>query len=110
VNINREEFDEPVELPEGVHHGGSTGYVGHSCRCRHCVTWSRMYAQIRYYKAHNERLKRRREAQDYLMLRGVYLAGPGPFKRVPTKLARLVADFLGDDLDQWLEGKGRSTR
>lgn len=110
MNIDREEFDDPVELPDGVHHCGPTAYNTYGCRCRYCVKWSRLSASVRHYKGQGERLKRRREVRDYLALRGIYIAGPGPFKRNPTMLATIVANHLGDDLEVWLSSKSRSGR
>lgn len=110
VNYNTEVFPDPADVPEDIPHGGSSAYNDYHCRCRHCATWSRLHRQVNYWRDQAQRLKRRREAQDYLALKGVTLAGPGVFRDSPIELALIVAKYLGEDLEAWLNGKGRSAR
>lgn len=102
MNRDREVYADPVELPEDVFHGESRAYNGYGCRCRGCTKWRRMYDQVRYWQAKADQRPKGRADRSrlYLTSRGV-AAFSGTFKRRPTALARLVADYLGDDLNQW---------
>lgn len=103
MNRDTEEYDDPVELPEGVHHGGSTAYGRHKCRCRHCVKYRRLYDQMTRYR-HAAAVKATKVgARDYLAHRGIQVYGPGPFRKNPRALAKLVAAYFGDDLELWTE-------
>ena len=104
------EFADPVDLPDGIHHCGPTAYNLYKCRCRYCVTWRRLYDQKVHAQNARARMAKRREARDYLAFRGIQLNGPGPFGRSPRRLALIVADYLGDDLDALLDGRGRLWR
>jgi hypothetical protein len=97
-----QDFREPVDLPEGVSHCTPTAYGTYKCRCRYCVTWRRMYDQIRHHRDKEERQTRKRDCRDYLAHRGIHVYGSGPFRNRPERLARIVADALGDDLEAWL--------
>lgn len=100
MNRTREKFAEPVELPDGVDHGGHTAY-GHGCRCGYCVRFRRLYDQMTRYRTAVRTSRRKRGARDYLAHRGIQVYGPGPFLKNPLPLARLVADYFGDDLAIW---------
>jgi len=100
VNRDTEEFAEPMDLPEGVQHCGSTAY-GLGCRCRYCVKWRRMYDQITYWKQAPRRRTRSEAALRYLAHRGVAVTH-GPFKKRPGVLAQLVANYFYDDLRVWV--------
>ncbi len=111
MTYDTEEFDDPVDLPPGVFHAGQTAYgPAYRCRCRYCVKWRRMYDQLRESKSAQARMVRRRGYLDYLAFRGIQVNGPGPFKRSPRALALIVAEHLGDDLDELLQGQGRLWR
>lgn len=110
MNYNEEIFADPVDVPEDVPHGGSVAYNDYHCRCRHCTTYARMKRQVGYWRSKAERLARHRRAEDYLVLRGITLCGPGPFRESPLELARIVANYLGHDIDAWMSGTGRNSR
>lgn len=101
MNRDTEVYADPVELPEGIHHGGSRAYAQHRCRCRHCVQWRRLFSQMTYWKSRTDRIVRRLAARDYLASVGIQVYGRGPFRKNPHRLARLIADHLNDDLDAW---------
>ena len=104
MNRDREEFADPVELPEGVHHATQTAYgPAHRCRCRYCVKWRRMYDQLRDARERAARTEYQGAARAYLIHRGV-LIYDGPLKRRPLILARWLASYLGDNLEDWKEG------
>lgn len=105
MNRSTETFDDPVELPDGVEHCGPTAYNRYKCRCRYCVLWRRMYDRVKETKRQARRVQLRDGARDYLAYRGVQVFGPGPFRRNPLPLARILAAYLGDDLDMWLNRK-----
>lgn len=108
MNRNSEDFPDPVELPEGVHHCGPTAYNKYKCRCRYCATWSRLYQRAREARRTETNRRRRRMARDYLAYRGIQVWGSGPFRKQPLPLARIVARYLGDDLDDWLDREDQS--
>lgn len=102
MNRSTEVFAEPVDLPEGVHHCGPTAYNKYGCRCRYCVTWSRLYQRAQEARRTDQSRRRRQEARDYLAHRGIQVWGSGPFRKNPLPVARMVADYLGDDLEAWM--------
>jgi hypothetical protein len=108
VNRNTEEFADPVDLPAGVHHCTSTAYNKYRCRCRYCTTWSRLYQRAREARRTETTRRQRRMTRDYLAYRGIQVWGSGPFRKHPLPLARLVARYLNDDLDQWLNREDES--
>jgi hypothetical protein len=108
VNLGSETFPDPVPLPEGVHHCGPTAYNKYKCRCRYCATWSRLYQQARQARRTEQERRRRRLTRDYLAYRGIQVYGSGPFRKNPLPLARVVAAFLGDDLDAWVTREDQS--
>lgn len=93
----------PVDLPDGVDHCGPRAYNAYGCRCRYCLTWRRLYDQAARYRTQAKRVARRDGARDYLAHRGIQTFGPGPFRKNPLPLARVIADYLGDDLELWTE-------
>lgn len=101
MNIRTEVFADPVELPDHLHHCGSTAYDKYGCRCRYCVIWRRMYDQMARYRSSAAIKRRKTGARDYLAHRGIQVYGPGPFRKNPLPLARLVANHFGDDLSLW---------
>lgn len=102
MNRSTETFADPVELPGGVDHCGPTAYGKYGCRCRYCVTWSRLYQRAREARRTEQTRQKRRGCRDYLAYRGIQVWGSGPFRKNPLPLARVVARYLGDDLDMWL--------
>lgn len=98
-----EEFGDPVDLPEGVHHGGHTAYGRHGCRCRYCVQYRRLYDKWARLNAAAGLREEKRSARDYLAWRGIQVYGPGPFRRNPIRLAQIVAAYFNDDLAAWRE-------
>lgn len=95
MNRDDEAYEDPVELPEGVHHGSLRAYNAHKCRCRYCVRYRRLYDSMDRYRKTS---RRRDGATAYLARRGVYLSGRGTFSRSPGRLAQIIAEYLGDDL------------
>ena len=102
MNHSSETFPDPVELPEGVFHCGPTAYNKYGCRCRYCATWSRLYQRAREARRTETTRRKRRAVRDYLAYRGVQVWGSGPFRKNPLPLAQMVARYLGDDLETWL--------
>lgn len=101
MNRDTEVFAAPVELPEGLHHGGATAYGRYKCRCRYCVKWRRLYDQMLHFRRAAEVKVQKRGAKDYLAHRGIQVHGPGPFYKNPYPLAKLVAKYFNDDLTNW---------
>ena len=104
MNRDTREYDEPVDLPDGVDHGGSRAYTL-GCRCRYCVKFRRLYDQMARYRTSARNHTRKTGARHYLAHRGVQVWGPGPWFKNPLPLARLVAEYLGDDIELWTESE-----
>lgn len=98
-----EEYADPVDLPAGVHHCSPAAYNHHGCRCRYCVQWRRLYDRALYYRNNPVRWSTKDAAHAYLTHRGI-AAYSGRFKHQPQILARLVANYFNDDLNEWRRG------
>lgn len=106
MNRSKEVFADPVELPPTVDHCGPQAYNVYKCRCKYCVTWSRLYGRAKDARRYATVVRERDGYRDYLASRGIQLVGPGPFRKNSRNLARLVAQYFNDDLSYWIKPKG----
>lgn len=92
----------PVQLPPTVRHGTANAYGHYGCGCDKCHNWRVGYDTDRTATQAWLKLVRKDGAKEYLRARGITLVGPGPFRRDPLQLARLVARWQNDDIETWL--------
>ena len=92
-----------VQLPYGVLHGTPNAYNHYQCRCEPCSAWRTAYDVERGRNRTLERHVRRDACREYVRGKGLRFYGPGPFRRNPETLARIIASYLGDDLDLYVK-------
>lgn len=85
-------------MPDHVRHGTPNAYNYYRCRCPECVEWRSNYDADRQKKRDEEHLQSLDAAREYIREKGLRFYGPGPFRRNPYPLARLLATYLNDDL------------